>query len=66
MRDVMSGIATIGVLGIVISATALASTGGGLSVAAVAMSACTFVVLASPVLLASASLQYLQRHRAAV
>lgn len=30
MRDVMSGIATIGVLGIVISATALASTGEGL------------------------------------
>lgn len=66
MRDVMSGIATIGVLGIVISATALAPTGEGLSVAAVAMSGCTFFILAAPVLLALASLQYLQRHRAAV
>lgn len=66
MRDVMSGIATIGVLGIVISVTALASTSGGLSVAAVAMSGCAFFILALPVLLALASLQYLQRHRAAV
>jgi len=59
MRDVMNGIATIGVLGIVISATALASTGEGLSVAAVAMSGCTFFILAAPVLLALASHQYL-------
>jgi uncharacterized protein YaaW (UPF0174 family) len=66
MRDVMSGIATIGVLGIVISATALASTGEGLSVAAVAMSGCTLFILAAPVLLALALLQYLQRRRAAV
>jgi glucose dehydrogenase len=54
------------VLGIVISATALASTGEGLSVAAVAMSGCTFFILAAPVLLALALLQYLQRRRAAV
>lgn len=66
MRDVASGIATIGVLGLVIAATALASPGAGLSVATVAMSACTFFVLASPVLLALASLQYLQQRRAAV
>lgn len=61
IRDIVSGVMTIVVLSAITIATALTASGGGTSVVAVAMSSCTVLVAAAPVLAGLAGVQYLGR-----
>jgi len=64
-RDVVNGVATIAALAVVAAATALTSAAGGLTVASVALSGCTIMVVSFPVFSALAAAQLLQRRRMA-